>query len=161
MNTDLRLFSAALLVSGLGILGAAEAQQTSESSSDHMIAVEDVQTEISEALDAIGEYSQQERDAAIKTVYDNLERIDAEIDRLEHSARENWADMSQAARDRTSETLRKLHERRNRLSEMYGAMAEGTEAAWGKVVTGVKEAWNELEMAWDAAVTEANMNASN
>ena len=122
------------------------------------ITIDDVQAELSDAYDAIGRYSVQERDEALEAAGASLKRIDSEIKVLENRARENWAKMSEAARERTSEALDELRSRRNRLGEMYGAMTHGADAAWDDLVLGFTNAWDDLSAAWTDAVDDANSN---
>lgn len=127
--------------------------------SNEPITIEDVQAELSDVYSAIARYSVQERDEALDAAEQSLDRIDAEIEVLENRARENWAEMSQAARDITSDALQDLRARRNRLSEMYGAMTHGTNAAWDELIIGFTRAWDELKTAWTVAVNDANSNS--
>jgi len=123
------------------------------------ITVDDVQAELSEAYTAIGKFTLQERDDALSAVDDTLIRIDGEIDLLEQRARQNWADMSQAARNRTTAVMLRLRIRRNRLGEMYGALRFRADAAWNDLTIGLTRAWQDLEAAWDDAVDDANTNS--
>lgn len=127
--------------------------------SDDQITVDDVQDELSEAYDEIARYSAQERDDALTALDNTLRRIDDQIEVLEQRARQNWANMSQAARDRTTVALQELRARRNRLAQTYGALTHGADAAWDELVFGVTRAWEDLEAAWDDAVNDANINS--
>src|SRR6056297_681135 len=71
----------------------AAAQDTSA-----LTTAEEVRTEISEAMDAIAAYSEQERAQALTEAREALTQLDAEIERREQAMRDNWADMSGAAR---------------------------------------------------------------
>jgi hypothetical protein len=152
MTAGKRTLTAFVLSVGLVGHGIAWAQ------SNEPITIDDVQAELSDVYGAIARYSLQERDEALDAAEQSLDRIDAEIDVLENRARENWEDMSQAARDRTSAALQDLRARRNRLGEMYGAMTHGTDAAWDELVAGFTNAWDELSAAWTVAVDDANSN---
>lgn len=152
MKTGKRPLTAFVLSIGLIAHGMALAQ------SNEPITIDDVQAELSDVYGTIAGYSLQERDAALDAAEQSLDRIDTEIDVLENRARENWGDMSQAARDRTSAALQRLRARRNRLGEMYGAMTYGTDAAWDELVAGFTNAWDELSAAWTVAVDDANSN---
>jgi hypothetical protein len=114
-------------------------------------SLDEVQAELSEAFDAIGRYSAQERDEAIAALDRTLVRIDAEIERVERRVRNEWSEMSQAARADAAGALRTLRSQRNRLSEARGALAHGVGAAWDDLVDGVRNGWTALESAWDQA----------
>ena len=153
MTFGKRTLSAFVLSVGVLAHGVAWAK------SNEPITIEDVQAELSDVYSAIAQYSVQERDEALDAAEQSLDRIDAEIEILENRARENWAEMSQAARDRTSDALQDLRARRNRLGEMYGAMTHGADAAWDELIIGFTRAWDELKAAWTVAVEDANSNS--
>jgi hypothetical protein len=54
----------------------------------------------------------------------------AELERREQSLRDNWAEMSDSARETAQARLRELREARNTLGERYGALQSGTNSAW-------------------------------
>ncbi len=122
------------------------AQQTGEETT-----LDDVQGEFSEAFAAIGGFTADQRDAALAEMDATLQRLDDQIDETEARVREEWADMSEATRERTSAALSAMRERRNRLSESYGALSQGTATAWGDLMAGVRSGWADLETAWDDA----------
>ena len=55
--------------------------------------------------------------------------------------RENWAEMSDAARETAEARLRDLRQARNRLGERYGALESGASSAWDELKTGFSDAW--------------------
>ena len=112
---------------------------------------DEVRSEISQAMEAIAAYSEQERDQALVEARAAMTRLDAEVDRREEAMRENWAEMSDATRDIARVRLRDLREARNRLSERYGALETGASGAWGELKTGFSDAWGAFSEAWTAA----------
>lgn len=141
-----------LMAGGVLALGLALPLAAQDGGTGDRVTAEEVQAELDEAFETIGEYSAEQREEALAAVRETLDEIDSEIARLEQRARENWADMSEATQEQTRETLEELRDRRNRLSEAYGAMRQGTQSAWDEVQEGVASAWSELKDAWDAAV---------
>jgi chromosome segregation ATPase len=116
-----------------------------------LTTTDDVRTEISQAMEAIAAYSEQERDQALAAARAALTRLDAEIDRREEAMRVNWAEMSDATRDSARARLMDLREARNRLSERYGALETGASGAWDELKTGFSAAWGAFSEAWTAA----------
>lgn len=114
------------------------------------LSAEEIQSDFDEAFETIRAYSEDQRDEAVAAMRETLSEIDTEIDRLQQQARENWADMSDATQEQTRETLNALSDRRNELSEAFGAMQEGSRSAWDEVQTGVANAWSEVRKAWNA-----------
>lgn len=111
---------------------------------------EKVRTEITEAMDAIARYSEQKRDEALVDVRDALTKLDAEIARHEQVLRENWAEMSDAARENARTRVQELREARNELGERYGALQAGAKDAWEELKTGFANAWVAFSKKWNA-----------
>jgi len=130
--------------------GAGLAQQARDAAT-----LDEVQAEFSEAFAAIGDFTAGQRDAALAEMEVTLRRLDERIDETEARVREDWSEMSEARRERTAAALSALRERRNRLSEAYGALSQGTTTAWGDLVTGIEDGWADLERAWDKAADAA------
>lgn len=110
---------------------------------------EEVRTEISEAFDAIADYTAQERDEALADAEAALADLDAEIARREQALRENWSEMSASARARARDQLAELRAARNRLGERYGALQAGAESAWDELKEGFGDAWDAFSAAWE------------
>ncbi|SEP27900.1 hypothetical protein SAMN04490248_1722 [Salinihabitans flavidus] len=142
-----------LRAAGLAALLAmpAAAQET-----DALTTADEVRAEISDAMDAIAAYSQQERDQALTEAREALNQLDAEIERREQALRENWSEMSDAARATAEARLRDLRQARNRLGERYGALESGASSAWDELKTGFSDAWGAFSEAWSAADEDAS-----
>jgi septal ring factor EnvC (AmiA/AmiB activator) len=123
-----------------------------------LTTTDDVRSEISQAMEAIAAYSEQERDQALAEARAALTRLDAEIERREEAIRQNWAEMSDATRDSARARLRDLREARNRLSERYGALETGASGAWDELKTGFSNAWGAFSDAWSAADEDEPVN---
>lgn len=135
----------AVAIAALFALPAA-AQETGD-----MTTSDEVRAEISEAMDAIAAYSAQESEQAREDARDALTRLDAEIERRENALRENWAEMTDEARDTARARMADLRQARNRLGERYGALETGTSGAWDELKTGFSDAWTAFSDAWTAA----------
>jgi len=149
--TVLNTLRAAALATLLAVPAAAQ-------STDTLTTAEEVRTEISQAMDAIAAYSEQERDLALAEAREALDRLDAEIERREQALRENWAEMSDAARETAQAWLRDLRQARNRLGERYGALESGASSAWDELRAGFSDAWTAFSEAWSAADTDMSEN---
>ncbi|RDC68002.1 hypothetical protein DLJ49_20560 [Rhodovulum sp. 12E13] len=123
---------------------------------DALTTADEVRAEISDAMDAIAAYSEQERDQALAEAREALNRLDAEIERREQALRENWSEMSDAARETAEARLRDLRQTRNRLGERYGALESGASSAWDELKTGFSDAWGAFSEAWSAADDASN-----
>lgn len=132
------------------------AQQPGDTTMESRVTVEQIQSELSDAFAAIGAYTIQERDEALDLARTCLGRVDHEIEVLEQQVRENWHAMTQVAQEETSQRMRTLRARRNRIGELYGAVTNGTEAAWREMKHGFAKAWKTLKSAWSDAAESAH-----
>ncbi|MFP4045027.1 MAG: hypothetical protein ACLFTP_10765 [Rhodosalinus sp.] len=117
---------------------------------------DEVRAEIAEAMNAVSDYSAQERDQALIRARAALDRLDAEIERREQALRENWAEMSRSSRETAEARLRDLRDARNRLGERYGALQAGASSAWDELSSGFSNAWTDVSEAWSAADDDAS-----
>jgi chromosome segregation ATPase len=120
--------------------------------------LDEVQAEFSDAFAAIGDFTADQRDAALAEMETTLQRLDERIDETEARVREEWAAMSEATREQTSAALSAMREQRNRLSESYGALSQGASTAWDDLMDGVQAGWADLETAWDDATAAMSDN---
>jgi len=126
--------------------GTGLAQQSGEPTT-----LDEVQAEFSEAFAVIGDFTTDQSDEALAQMEATLQRLDQQIEQTEARVRDDWAQMSEAAREQTSAALTALREQRNRLSESYGALSQGSETAWDDLMAGIQSGWSDLEQAWDDA----------
>lgn len=140
--------AAILFVAGLAaapVAGAQDAQEQQRASG------EEVRKEVSEAMEAIRGYTADRRDEAAAEIDEALTKLDAAIDRQETRLRENWDEMSEAARREAAEAAAELRRQRNRLAEWDGALKHGAQSAWDELKTGFSNAYDELRSAWEDA----------
>lgn len=147
--TTLKTLRAVGLIALLAVPAAAQ-------DTDTLTTSEEVRAEISEAMEAIAAYSEQEREQALAEAREALNQLDAEIERREQALRENWSEMSDAARETAEARLRDLRQARNRLGERYGALESGASSAWDELKTGFSDAWGAFSEAWSAADEDAS-----
>jgi DNA repair exonuclease SbcCD ATPase subunit len=133
-----------LAASLLACLAAGVAAQDGEA----FTTAEEVRAEIGEAMEAVTEYSAQERDQALAEAREALDRLDAVIERREQALRENWDEMSEEARETARAQMETLRDARNRLGERYGALQAGASSAWGELKEGFADAWGAFSDAW-------------
>jgi len=144
-------FLESLQVGALAAVVAAFALPAVAQDAGAMTTTDEVRAEISQAMESVAAYSGQERDQALAKARAALTRLDAEIERREEGMRENWAEMSDAARETARAGLEEMREARNGLSERYGALATGASGAWDELKTGFSDAWGVFSEAWSDA----------
>lgn len=108
----------------------------------------DVRNEIGEALQAVSQFAAEERDEAVAAARRGLSRLDAEIIRRRTALRENWGEMSEAARADAATAIDALQMARNRLGERLGALEAGAGSAWDDLKTGFADAYGTLSDVW-------------
>lgn len=121
-------------------------EQTADAS-----AAEKAKMEISEAMDAIGDYTAEQREDALAAAREAMQDADAQIDRIDASLRDNWGEMSEEAREKAQASLHELREARYALSERYGELKAGASDTWDDLKAGFASAWSSVSQAWDAA----------
>ena len=141
-----RIIAASVLTGAIFFTGAIHAQEASD-----LVTPEEVKTDISEAMEAIGEYSVQEKDKALAAAREGLQNLDAEIDRREAALRNNWESLEDGARDSYAEAVSDLRAARNRLGERVGALEAGSEDAWGDLTEGFTRAYADFKARWKEA----------
>ncbi len=148
----------AMLLAG-GLVAPAFAFAANEGDAASMSA-DQVQKEATEAMQALAEYSAQERDQALSAAREAMAQLDKEIDAREETLRDQWADMSASAREQAKASLAQLRRTRNTLGERYGALESGMSSAWDELKDGFISAYDEVVEAWESTGSSSGMSAS-
>ncbi len=123
-----------------------------DTSADETSAAE-VKEEVAESAEAIREYSAEQRDEAVQAAKETLARLDARIEAMQAKLDENWDEMDQAARQRSSDALKALKRQRTEVAEWYGGMKHSSAEAWEDVKKGFVDSYRSLGdafgKAWD------------
>lgn len=114
----------------------------------------DVSEEVKEAASAIGEFTVEQKDAAVGKAREMMDSIDDRIHKLEGRMEANWDDMKESSRDKYNKTLKTLREKRNNLSEWYGSMKHSSKDAWSEVKSGFSKSYESLAQSWQDAAQE-------
>jgi hypothetical protein len=109
---------------------------------------------VKEALDAIKNYSVQQRDQALKKVKVAMDAMDKRIQDLEDRIESKSNQMDQAAREKARATQQSLRKKRMQLAEWYGEMRQSSSKAWDHVKKGLLDSYDSLSKAFDKAVKE-------
>lgn len=114
----------------------------------------DVSEEVKEAASAIGEFTVEQKDAAVDKAKEMMDTIDDRIHKLEGKMEANWDDMKDSSRDKYNKALKTLREKRNNLSEWYGSMKHSSKDAWNEVKSGFSKSYESLTQSWQEAAQE-------
>jgi hypothetical protein len=128
-----------------------------KSHGDHT-TIEAVQQEAQDLLEALKDYTADQRDEAIERSKTALDILDRRIDELETDIADNWDQMSSAAREKTRESLKILRKKRNDVAEKYGSLKASSTSAWEEMKQGFSEAYEALSDAWAKSVNEFDEN---
>ena len=139
---------AALILLFSGQLMANEKKESTSTSA------EDVKKETAEAMKAIKNYSYEQRDKAVKEMKTAMDNLDTRIDNMQSRIEKDWNEMSQASREKASNTLKILRKKRNDLSEWYGGLKHSSKKAWNDVKDGFASGYASLAEAFDKAQDE-------
>lgn len=141
------LILAAILATSLAAPTVALAAQEQEAAT---ISADQVQEEAAQAMQALANYTAQERDQALSAARKAMQQLDQQIDQREDALRDQWADMSTAAREQAKASLAQLRQTRNALGERYGALESGMDSAWNELRDGFTSAYEAVVEAWNA-----------
>jgi hypothetical protein len=112
----------------------------------------EVSQEVKEAIEAIKNYSVEQRDEAVKKVKVAMDAMDDRIHGMEERLGKKWNQMDQAAREKAQATLQSLRRKRIELAEWYGEMRQSSANAWEHVKKGFLDSYESLSKAFDKAV---------
>lgn len=106
------------------------------------------------ALQAIKEYTADQRDETVKDVEKILRDMDERIEKMETRIEKEWDAMDKAARKKAKATLKSLRKQRNKLSEWYGGIRHSSSGAWEEVKDGFIKSYHTLEKSFSKASEE-------
>jgi hypothetical protein len=112
----------------------------------------EVSQEVKEAIEAIKNYSADQRDEAVKKVKVAMDRLDARIQGMEDRLDKKWDQMDQTGREKARSAMQSLRQKRTQLAEWYGAMQHSSANAWEDVKKGFLDSYESLSKAFDKAV---------
>jgi len=115
---------------------------------------EDVKRESQELAHTIADYSEDQRDEAVRDVQSALSAADRRIEDFEKQVEANWDDLSEAARKEAREDLETLKARRAAVAESYEELKSDSGAAWADVKKGFSDAYADLTAAFEDAEKE-------
>ncbi len=127
---------------------------TAATSDSNQTTATEVRKEINEALQAIGSYSAEQRDAAVIKAREALAKTDARIEELEQKIHQNWQPMSEEARQQAHTTLKALQKQRTEIAEWYGGLKHSSVNAWEEIKKGFSASYTELGKSLEKARQE-------
>ncbi len=113
-----------------------------------------VREKVTEALQAIKDFAEKQRQEAVKRAKTAINDLDEAIDRLEDRIDRKWGQMDEAARKKARHTIKSLRKLQNELAEWSGELKHSSGEAWKHVKKGLLESYQTLKQALDQAEKE-------
>ena len=114
----------------------------------------EVKKEVGEAATAIGEYSAEQKDAAMAKAKNMMDELQGKIDSFKTGAKEKMAAAQEGAAEGRDKTLKALQEKKDNLARWYEKMEQSTPEAWDEVKKGFSEAYTDLSDSFGKAAQE-------
>jgi septal ring factor EnvC (AmiA/AmiB activator) len=111
--------------------------------------------EVDQAVDSVGEYTQEKQAQTVKKIKASIAEIDQELAELENGIRDNWNDMTEVSREKTKAALQDLREKRNALGERYGELKSAGKESWVDLKDDFSDAWRDFKTSWSDAFNSA------
>lgn len=118
------------------------------------VSHDDIKEDTKALISTLQQYGVEQRDEAIHQAEIALDKMDAEIERLETRIDKNWEEMSEKAREKSRSTLKTLRAQRIRVAESYGSFKTSSSEAWEEIKIGFSAAYDELSNSWEKVKAE-------
>lgn len=138
--------SAALIIASIGVFTAMPAF-----SADRPAEKKEVGKEVKEAVEAIKEYSADQKDEAVKKGKAVLDNLDDHIEHLESRIKKDWDKMGDSARKTAKTSLEAIQKQRDEMAKWVGSMKQSSSGAWEDVKKGFVESYQSLSESFDKA----------
>lgn len=109
----------------------------------------EVGKEVREAVEAIKEYSAEQKDEAVKKGKAILDNLDDHIERLESRIKKDWDHMGDSARKTAKTSLEGIKKQREKVAEWYGSLKESSAGAWESARKGFLESYQAIHDSFD------------
>ncbi|TAK03514.1 MAG: hypothetical protein EPO39_11860 [Candidatus Manganitrophaceae bacterium] len=139
---------AALIVASIGIFAAMPAFSADRPSGER-VSKKEVGQEVKEAVEAIKEYSADQRDEAVKKGKAVLDHLDGRIEQMESKLKKEWDHMSESTRKTAKTSLEGIKKQREKVAEWYGSLKESSAGAWENTKKGFLESYQAVHDSFD------------
>jgi hypothetical protein len=115
------------------------------------VSTKDVSGKAGEAVKALGKYTVQQRDEALKSAKAAVDEVDARLNSLDRKLDREWDQMDQAARSKARSAQRALRRERGDLAEWYGGLKHGSAESWEEIKAGFVASYEKLRASFARA----------
>ena len=118
---------------------------------DGKTTAKDISKKADDTARAVGKYTIQQRDEALKAAKAALDDVDARLRALERKIDREWDHMDQAARKKAREAQAALRKERDDVAEWYGGLKHSSAESWEEVKTGFIGSYEKLKASFAKA----------
>lgn len=141
-----------ICILSLAFIAALPAQAASGDDAEQaQSSMEKMKKQWTETMDALGSYTAAQRDKALKAGRETLDAMDKRIEKMEAWTQQHWDSLSEDARQKRTEMLGEMRQKRNEVAEWYGGMKHSSSEAWDSVKQGFIKSYGELQKAYGEA----------
>jgi len=115
------------------------------------VTAKDVSKKADETARAVGKYTIQERDEALKSAKAALDDVDARMRALDRKVDREWDRMDQTARTKARSAQNALRRERDDVAEWYGGLKHSSAESWDEVKTGFVSSYQKLKASFAKA----------
>ncbi len=114
----------------------------------------EVRDKITDALKTICKYTCSQKEEALIEARKLIDELDRHIIILEERLEQQWNKMDESTRKKTSDSLRNLRAKRNKISEYFGELKQSSSSAWEHVRKGFVNSFEALNESMKRAQKE-------
>ena len=115
------------------------------------VSAKDVSKKADDTARAVGQYTIQQRDEALKSAKAALDDVDARMRSLDRKLDREWDQMDQAARKKARATQDALRRERDEAAEWYGGLKHSSAESWEEVRAGFVKSYEKLKASFAKA----------
>jgi hypothetical protein len=141
---------ATLIVIFIGLFSAMPVFSADRPSGER-VSKKEVGQEVRETIEAIKEYSADQKDEAVKKGKAVLDNLDGRIEQMESKIKKEWNQMGESARKTAKTSLETIRKQRNEVAKWVGSMKQSSSSAWEEVKKGFVESYETLSDSFDKA----------
>ena len=115
---------------------------------------DEVTKEVQEAVNAIGEYSVDQKDKAVAEAKELMKKLDKSMDETESSMKKGWHSMEDSAKQNYELSKKEMEEQRKELANWVDKMQDSSDDAWEETKKGFADAHDSLSSSWQKVKEE-------
>src|SRR5215467_12459980 len=115
------------------------------------VTAKDLSNKADDAAKAVGQYTIQQRDEALKSAKAALDDVDARLRAIDRKLDREWDQMDEAARKKARAAQNALRRERDEAAEWYGGLKHSSAESWEEVRAGFVKSYEKLKASFARA----------